>query len=109
MNEIFNTKLSDARKDRDERKRERKMSDIRHEVKNVEGRRLYWGRMSDAGAFRLSYTGDTNDTFFNEGRRSIGLEMLNDLMEAKPEAFAQMQQEHAAEKKIEENEDNKSV
>lgn len=109
MNEIFNTVLADKRRERDERKRDREKSDIRFILKSPEGRRIYWNIMSETGVFRLSYNGDTNNTLYNEGRRSVGLNMLNNLLDAKPEAFSQMQQEFAAEKKIEEIEDNKSV
>lgn len=57
------------------------------------GRRIYWKWMSETGVFATSYTGDNNKTNFNEGKRQIGLKMLNELNLVKPEAYLQMVKE----------------
>lgn len=44
------------------------------------GRRFIWRLLSEAGIFRSSFTGN-NSTFFNEGRRDIGLKFLADTQE----------------------------
>lgn len=104
MSELIDTSKNDKQADKAERRRERELSDIRFIIKSPEGRRFYWRLMSDAGVFRRSFNGDTVGTMFNEGRRSLGLDILNDLLEAKPAAFSEMQQEYASEKKREDNE-----
>ena len=104
MAELIDTTKQDKQQDKAKRKRERELSDIRFILKSPEGRRFYWKLMSDARVFHSSFNGDTSGTMFNEGRRSIGLDILNDLLEAKPETFSQMQQEYASEKKREDNE-----
>jgi hypothetical protein len=58
------------------------------------GRRIYWKWMSMCGPFKQSFSQKGNDrTNFNEGRRSIGLLMLDELTKVKPEAYVQMSRE----------------
>jgi len=104
MSDLIDTSKEEKKQDKSERRRERELADIRFIIKSVEGRRFYWRLMADAGVFRRSFNGDTVGTMFNEGRRSLGLDILNDLLEAKPAAFSEMQQEYASEKKREDNE-----
>lgn len=82
------------------RKRDREDGDLRKVLSLPEGRRLIWKILAEAGVFRSSFTGNS-ETFYNEGRRRIGLFILNEIMTVKPEAFTQMQQEVAFEAKAE--------
>jgi hypothetical protein len=79
-----------AWKEKDLRRNE--LDDLRQLLDLPAGRRFVWKWLEVAGVFRSSYTGD-NNTFFNEGRRSIGLKMLADVTEAAPEAYLQMIEE----------------
>lgn len=72
--------------------REILLNDVRHVLSSVQGRRFVWRILDMAGVYRSSFTGNST-TFFNEGARNIGLRVLSDVMDAKPEAFLQMQQE----------------
>lgn len=72
--------------------RARDLNDLRAVLAMREGRRYTWRQLSDCGVFRSSFTGNST-TFFNEGRRDVGLRLLADVMEAQPEAFLLMQQE----------------
>lgn len=72
--------------------REILLNDVRHVLSSVQGRRFVWMILDMAGVYRSSFTGNST-TFFNEGARNIGLRVLSDVMDAKPEAFLQMQQE----------------
>ena len=73
----------------------RELSDIRFILKSCEGRRFLWKVMAAAGVFRTSFRGGSSDqTAFNEGKRSIGLDILNSLIEANPKSFTQMQEEY---------------
>ncbi len=72
--------------------REQQLADTKAILDLPAGRRFLWRYLEATGIFRLSYTGD-NATFFNEGRREIGLKLLEDISEANPEAYLQMMQE----------------
>lgn len=74
------------------RERSREIEDVKKVISSAEGRRFLWRLMSESGVFRASYTGDSK-TFFNEGKRDIGLLVLREVNTAKPSAFAQMQNE----------------
>ncbi len=74
------------------KRRERDLNDVRKVLLSPEGRRLIWRLMSYARIFKPSYTGNS-ETFFNEGRRDVGLLILEEVMAAKPDSFTQMQKE----------------
>ncbi len=84
------------------RLRETELNDIRRILEYDFGRRFVWRYLGLAGVFQTSFTGNST-TFFNEGRRDIGLKLLADVTEAKPDAYIQMTQEA---KKSEENDAN---
>lgn len=86
--------------EREKKKRERDLSDLKKVLAMPEGRRLLWRLLSEAGVFRTTFTGNSQ-TFLNEGRRQIGLLILSEIMQAKPEAFTQMQREYVSELKAE--------
>lgn len=101
--ELIDTKTTDRQQDKDKRKRDRDLSDIREIIKTAAGRRLYWRVMESGGVFVDAFVaGDVNATNYNLGRQSISRLFLNELMEAKPDALNQMQQERASEMKSEE-------
>lgn len=68
------------------------------------GRRIFWWLLEVSGVYRSSFTGNST-TFFNEGRRDLGLMLLGKITEAKPEALILMMQES---KKREEANDDRS-
>lgn len=80
------------------------LADIRAVLESPAGRRVMWWILDAAGVYRSSFTGN-NTTFFNEGRRDLGLLVLGKITEAKPEALIQMMQES---KKREEANDERS-
>jgi hypothetical protein len=86
------------RNEQEQRARDREFSDLRKVMSLAEGRRFIWRLLSSCGVFRSSMTGNSQ-TFFLEGRRDVGLMIFNDVMIAKPDAFAQMQKEYIAEQK----------
>ena len=43
-----------------------------------------------AGIYHQSFTGQANDTNFNEGRRSLGLKLLNYVAQVKPDVFVDL-------------------
>lgn len=88
--------------ERDKQKQERDLSDIRFVAKTPEGRRLMWRILSRAGIFQMDGYNNAIDSARFSGRRNNGIELLNDIMAAKPSLFGQMQQEYASELKREE-------
>lgn len=68
-------------------------------MRTPEGRRVAWHILSAAGVFRLSFTGDSAQTFFREGRRSIGLELMALLTTYHPHGYQQMITENAVERR----------
>jgi hypothetical protein len=61
----------------EKRKREQAANDIRTVMATVEGRRLLWHLIdSTAGVFSASYGGDALSTAYNEGRRGVGIELM---------------------------------
>ena len=92
---------------REELRRIEELSDIRKVLSFAEGRRLYWRYMSRARAFVAPYTGEVNSTMHNCGEQTIGFFMLNELLDASPSSFTQMQREAKSKAKRQEEEDNK--
>lgn len=88
-----------ARAEADERvarQRRIELDDVRWLMSDKRGRRLIWRLFAIAGIYRTSFTGNST-TFFNEGRRDVGLHFLSDVQEACPERFLEMlkeQKEH---------------
>lgn len=74
------------------RGRDRELADIRAVLSTHHGRRFFWRYLAECGVFRTSFTGNST-TFFNEGKRDIGLRLMADLMEAAPEQYMVMQKE----------------
>lgn len=72
--------------------RERELSDLRVVLSTREGRRFIWRYLCESGVFRTSFTGNSY-TYFNEGRREIGIRLMADIDAAQPEAYFQMGQE----------------
>jgi len=73
----------------------REEGDLRKVLSIPEGRRFVWKMLSRAGVFRSSFTGNSH-TFFNEGKREIGLGMFEDVMTVNSEMFVKMQKENAS-------------
>lgn len=55
----------------------------------AQGREFLWWLFEICGVFTTSYTGNS-DTYFNEGRRAVGNEVLHRLVEVRPEIFQAM-------------------
>lgn len=72
---------------------ERERDDVIHVMSSAEGRRFIWLLLSNAGVFASSFTGDNNATNFNEGRRSEGLRLFNDVMKHCPDLYLTMAKE----------------
>lgn len=83
--------IDQDKKDRDNRRR-----DLIETLKTPQGRRVYWRLMAKCGAFREQFTQDTNKAYFFQGKRSVGLEMYHDLLDADPDIYIKMLHENKA-------------
>ena len=70
------------------------IEDLRSVLKTSAGRNVLWQVLEQANVFGISYTGESNSTFFNEGMRNIGNRLLAHIQQANPDAFLLMQKEH---------------
>ncbi|MGE0745289.1 MAG: hypothetical protein AB7K86_08580 [Rhodospirillales bacterium] len=61
------------------------------------GRRLMWGVLAEAGIYLQTFTGELGTSAFNEGRRSMGLQMMDRMIRHAPDAWTQMHAEHRIE------------
>lgn len=105
MGSDYNTdkKKRQARIDKEaEHKRLRDLADMQKMLRQPEFRRYMWKLMSDTGLFRSSFSQNAMTMSCSEGRRDIGLGILNDLNNADTNAFAQIQREFISEQKSKE-------
>lgn len=93
--------------DRDKRRKDQELSDLKKVLSIVEGRRLMWRILSEAGVFRSSFNSNALNMAFSEGNRNIGLLMLNEMLKVSPNSFTQMQREYISDQKSEINGDKK--
>ena len=55
-------------------------------AKREDGLLVFHDLLQKAGVYRISFTGNSS-TFFNEGKRSLGLELLEMMENSKPESL----------------------
>lgn len=77
-------------------------SDVQQIASRADGRRVLWRILEICGPNRISHTpGDPYTTAFNEGKRSVGNEILLLLWDNDSGTYAQMQREHSSDLKTE--------
>jgi hypothetical protein len=88
-------------------RRRREIDDARWVLSNVKGRRFLWRMWCLCGTFQASYTAkDATQTAFNEGKRDIGIAILQEINAADIKAFSRMQDEVLGELKAKQKEEN---
>tara|TARA_R110000803_G_scaffold98863_8_gene166942 strand:- start:4494 stop:4847 length:354 start_codon:yes stop_codon:yes gene_type:complete len=65
-------------------------------LQNASFRRVMWKNLSKCGIYTTTMTGNSW-SYHNEGKRAVGLEILNDILLADPNAWILMQQENLLE------------
>lgn len=83
-----------AREQRAAADSEQRIADWKWLLSNKHGRRIVWALLEDAGVYRCSFTGNANSTFYAEGRRSIGLQVMATVTTSAHERYIEMMQEH---------------
>jgi hypothetical protein len=79
--------------DKAKRREQRDAEDLQLVLGSIQGRRLLWRYLSRCGVFQSSFSTNGSITFYNEGKRSIGLEILAEITATNPDAYLQMMKE----------------
>ncbi len=66
-----------------------KVDDLKWIMGNRRGRRFVWRILERAGIYRTTFTGNSNG-FFLEGKRELGLTIVQDIHQACPELYFEM-------------------
>jgi len=69
--------------------------DVRDVMATIQGRRLLCKVIERSGIYKCSSTGQTNTTFFNEGGRNQGLQLLLEIIKNAPESYQLMLKENS--------------
>jgi hypothetical protein len=80
-------------------RKDRELDDLKVVLKLPEGRRFIYWMLSSVGVWNTSFSLNSMQTSFNEGRRDVGLMLLKQLDEAEPNVHSQMLKEHYSELK----------
>lgn len=73
--------------------RETQAADIKWLMEHPQGRRLVWDLLSFTGIYRQVFTGNS-ETFFNDGKRVVGLRYLDLVNRNAAEQYTTMLKEH---------------
>ena len=97
---------ADSRQVREAGKRERwtreqELADIRHLLSLVQFRRFVWRYLGRCGLYQTSFSDAANQTYFLEGKRQVGLEIMADITEADPDSYLRMMNEAKVREKAE--------
>lgn len=76
-------------------RKEQDKEDLRSILSSASGRRFMWKLLEECGVYKISFTGNSH-TFFNEGKRQIGLRLIEDIFDAAPNAYTEMRMEAAS-------------
>lgn len=78
---------------KERRGRERELNDLRVVLATVQGRRFVWRYLTVCGIFQTSVGQEPHQTYYNEGKREVGLRFLDDINESDPDAYLLMLKE----------------
>jgi len=95
------------KEDEEKYQREKKLriSDLRKILNTPEGRRMVWNELERAKVFADFFSTNALEMARFCGERKVGLSLLADIMEAKPEAFYSMYLEETSKTKSEEKQE----
>lgn len=66
--------------------------DLKWLMSDKRGRRVVWRLLGETGLFRSSFTGNS-ETFYREGRRAVGLMLLDWVQQVSPDGYLLMMKE----------------
>jgi hypothetical protein len=68
--------------------------DFRKLLEQKEFRRFAWRYLCDCHVFKQTFDHSGSVTSFNEGKRSVGLKLMAEIVDSSPEAYLQMMKEN---------------
>lgn len=78
------------------KQREREVMEMQSILSTYAGRMVLWRLMSKCSIYGSSFVGEKPlEMAHNEGKRAVGLEILNEVFTADPEAYTRMRAEAA--------------
>lgn len=90
MSELDDEKLIEEREQKEILKFKQEISDLKFVLSTPQGRRLLWRYLEFAGVYEQSAHASGSWTYFNEGRRSVGLKLLAEITAHDPESYFKM-------------------
>ena len=93
MSNAANEELVREAAKKEKRGRDLEIDDMSFILSHKGGRRFMWRLLCECGVFKLSADNSGSWTYFNEGRRNVGLKLLNDINETSPESYFLMLKE----------------
>ncbi len=94
MTDTGDVKQVDKKKTKAQLRRLREIAWLKDVLHSVAGRDFIWRLLIQCGVWHTSFTGDAPHTFFNEGKRQVGLWVLTEIEEADKRAISLMQEEN---------------
>jgi hypothetical protein len=79
------------------------LDDLRQILALPQGRRVLWRILAKCDMSRLSATGDEKWTYVNEGKKSIGLFLIEEMTQVEPHAYPKLLMEMMTIKQGEKN------
>lgn len=89
MKNVADKNQVDRAKQKEKFNREDELKDLQFILNSIEGKRFVWRYLEKCGVFQSSFTGNS-ETYFREGERNIGLQLLADITEANVESLIEM-------------------
>lgn len=68
---------------------DKNFNDLKFILDSEQGRRFMWRVLSECGVFQTSFR-TSSEIYYLEGRRSIGLKLLAEIMDCDPQAYIKM-------------------
>jgi len=68
---------------------DKNFNDLKFILDSDQGRRFMWRVLSECGVFQTSFR-TSSEIYYLEGRRSIGLKLLAEIMDCDPQAYIKM-------------------
>lgn len=93
MSDVGDIELVGERKSRARLRRENELEAIKVLLSHRFGRDFVWRLLEECRLYQSSYQGNAEEAVFNEGKRNVGLWVLNEVLQAAPNAYATMRQE----------------
>ena len=84
--------------------RKMELEDVRDILETPAGRRTFWRYLTECRVFGSVFNNSGSMTYFNEGRRDVGLKIMADITEANDEAYLLMMREAKDREFVESNE-----